>query len=52
MIEQTDYRLAFVLPHSRQLLGIPGSGPADLPDLSISLRERAAEQLTTLIEET
>ncbi|HUD55250.1 MAG TPA: hypothetical protein VMR02_08485 [Terracidiphilus sp.] len=51
MIEHTDYRLALIIPHSRQLLGIPGSGAVELPVVSIPQRERPAEQLTIQIEE-
>jgi hypothetical protein len=51
MIEQTDYRLAFILPHSRQLLGIACPGSLDFPVLSIPSFRRAADQLTRRIEE-
>jgi hypothetical protein len=51
MIEYTDYRLAFILPHSRQLLGIPGPGAIVLPAIRIPLWQRSAEQLTRQIEE-
>jgi hypothetical protein len=51
MIEHTDYRLALILPHSRELLGMPGSGPVKLPFVSTSVFERPAEQLTRLIED-
>jgi hypothetical protein len=52
-IEHTDYRIALLLPDSRQLLGIPGSGPhvVELPVVCIPLWERPAEQLTKQIED-
>lgn len=50
MIEHADYRLALILPHSRQLLGIPGPGTVELPVVRIPLWERPAEQLTRQIE--
>jgi len=50
MIEHTDYRLALILPHSRQLLGMPTSGTVGLPVMRIPLWVRAAEQLTKQIE--
>jgi hypothetical protein len=51
MVEQTDYRLAFILPESRQLLGIRDSKAVELPRMSIPMWHRPAEQLTQLIEE-
>lgn len=51
MIEHTDYRLAFILPHSRDLLGVKRSGTVELPVVSIPLGKRPAEQLTRQIEE-
>jgi hypothetical protein len=51
MIEHTDYRLALILPQSRQLLGIQGAGAIELPTISISPWERPAEQLTGRIED-
>src|ERR1700722_207465 len=50
MIEHTDYRLALILPSSRQLLGIPSPVATELPVVRISLWERPAEQLTIQIE--
>jgi hypothetical protein len=49
MIEYTDYRLALILPHARQLLGIPGPGAVELPVIRIPMWERPAEQLTRQI---
>jgi hypothetical protein len=51
MVEHMDYRLAFVLSESRQVLGIRGYGTNELPQINIPRRERPAEQLTRLIEE-
>jgi Phosphotransferase enzyme family len=48
MVDQTEYRLAFILPQSCQLLGIIGTG--ELPRISIPRWQRPAEQLTALIE--
>lgn len=48
MVDQTEYRLAFILPKSRQLLGTIGFG--ELPRISIPMWQRPAEQLTQLIE--
>jgi hypothetical protein len=52
MVDYTEYRLAFVLPGSLQLLGMRcfGSGVV-LPRVSIPTWERPAEQLTRVIEE-
>jgi hypothetical protein len=51
MIDHIDYRLAFILPNSRQLLGQQVSETIDLPIVSTSMWRRPAEQLTTQIEE-
>lgn len=51
LIEHTDYRLALILPHSRQLLGISGPGTVELPVIRVPVWERAAEQLTRQIED-
>jgi hypothetical protein len=50
MIEYTDYRLALVLPQSRQLLGIASFTAPELPIVRVPLWERPAEQLTKQIE--
>jgi hypothetical protein len=50
MIENIDYRLAFILPRSRQLVGIEKSGAVEFPVVNVSLKERPAEQLTREIE--
>ena len=52
MDNHTEYRLAFILPESRQLLGIQNSGDIELPRISVPMWQRPAEQLTRLIEET
>jgi hypothetical protein len=52
MIEYTEYRLAFILPESHQLLGLKTNGVCELPQIKIPLWRRPAEQLTHLIEET
>jgi len=51
MIEHTEYRLALILPHSRELLGTPGPGTVELPVVRIPLWERPAEKLTRQIED-
>jgi hypothetical protein len=51
MIENTDYRLVLILPHSRLLLGIRSSGSIELPVIRIPLWERPAEHLTRQIGE-
>jgi hypothetical protein len=51
MPEQTEYRLALILPESRQLLGIRSGETAELPRLSIPSWERPVEQLTRIAEE-
>jgi hypothetical protein len=50
MIDKIDYRLAFILPRSRQLVGIDKPGAVEFPVVGVSLRERPAEQLTREIE--
>jgi hypothetical protein len=51
MIEHTEYRLALILPHSRQLLGMPIRCTVELPVVRIPLWARPAEQLTRQIED-
>jgi thiamine kinase-like enzyme len=51
-MEYTDYRLAFILPETRQLLASLASGIAALPSIEISRWNRPAEQLTRLIRLT
>jgi hypothetical protein len=51
MFEHTEYRLAFILPHSRQVLGIRDLDGIGLPRLEIPTWERSALQLTRRIEE-
>jgi hypothetical protein len=51
VIDHAEYRIAFVLPDSHQVLGMPGSCGKDLPQVSISTHERQAAELTRLIEE-
>jgi hypothetical protein len=46
-----DYRLALILPHSRQVVAANVDGAFLLPQVSVPLWERPAEQLTRLIEE-
>ncbi len=46
-----DYRVAFVLPQSRQLLAVRNNGGIELPHISIPKYSRDALQITTLIEE-
>jgi Phosphotransferase enzyme family len=52
MIEQIDYRLAFILPQARQILASEASGIIALPSIGISRWNRPAEQLTRLIRST
>jgi hypothetical protein len=52
MTDGTEYRLAFILRESRQLLGIQASGAVELPRVIVPMWQRPAEQLTRLIEET
>jgi len=52
MIEQMDYRLAFILPQTRQILASEASGITALPSIAISRWNRPAEQLTRLIRST
>lgn len=49
MTNYTEYRLAFLLPQTRQLLAIKGRREAELPRIGIPKWSRAAEQLTGLI---
>lgn len=49
MADHTDYRLAFLLPQTRQLLAIKTSDEAELPRIGIPRWSRPAEQLTGLI---
>ena len=51
MAEHMDYRLALLLPESRQLLGIEASLTPELPRISIPTGERSAEQLSKLVEQ-
>jgi thiamine kinase-like enzyme len=52
MIEQIDYRLAFLLPQARQILASDASGIPTLPSIAISRWNRPVEQLTRLIRST
>ncbi|WP_420236912.1 phosphotransferase family protein [Telmatobacter bradus] len=49
MTNYTEYRLAFLLPQTLQLLAIKGRREAELPRIGIPKWSRAAEQLTGLI---
>jgi len=49
MADHTDYRLAFLLPQTRQLLAIRTRDAAELPRMDIPRWSRPAEQLTKLI---
>jgi hypothetical protein len=51
MADSMDYRLALILPHSRQVVAVKADDTYMLPSISIPLWERPAEQLTRLIEE-
>lgn len=51
MTDSMNYRLALILPQSRQFLAIEVDETYVLPQISISKWERCAEQLTRLIEE-
>ncbi|MBB6143721.1 hypothetical protein HNQ77_001670 [Silvibacterium bohemicum] len=51
MADHMEYRLALLLPESRQVLGFQGFGADELPRISIPRWERPAEQLTKLVEE-
>jgi len=51
MAEHTDYRIAFILPESRQLLGFQASGVTALPSISVPARQRPAEKLAEQIKE-
>jgi hypothetical protein len=50
MLDQIDYRVALILPQSRQLLARQNDGTYELPTISIPRFRRPAEQLTRLIE--
>jgi hypothetical protein len=50
MADRMDYRLALILPQSRQLMAAKVDDIYVLPLISISLWERCAEQLTRVIE--
>jgi thiamine kinase-like enzyme len=52
MIKDRDYRLAFILPETGQILAIAASEVAALPLIAISLGKRAVEQLTRSIQST
>lgn len=52
MIEYTDYRLALILPETRQLLAISASGINALPSIGIPRWQRPAEQLNRVIQST
>jgi hypothetical protein len=49
MIEYQHYRLAFILPQRRQLLGLANLNSIELPLITIPKWQRPAEQLTRLI---
>jgi hypothetical protein len=51
MADFINYRLALILPHSRQVVAARVDDTLLLPQTSIPLWERPAEQLTRLIEE-
>lgn len=51
MAEFMDYRLALILPDTRQLLGLQSCGDIELPRTSIPARQRVTEQLTRAIGE-
>lgn len=51
MADYAEYRVAFVLPDSHQVLGMRGPNGTDLPQINTSTRERQAAELTRLIEE-
>jgi len=51
MTDSLGYRLAFILPESRDLLAVQADGACELPTIDIPLWRRPAEQLTHLIEE-
>jgi hypothetical protein len=50
MADSMGYRLAFILPESRQLLAMSADATCELPTIDIPLWRRPAEQLTQLIE--
>lgn len=51
MVDSVDYRLALVLPLSRQIIALQVNGTYVLPLIAISLSERPTQQLNRLIEE-
>lgn len=51
MVDHTEYRLAMILPKSRDLLVVSTCGHVHLPRISIPKWQRPAEQLTRAIEE-
>jgi hypothetical protein len=51
MTDHINYRLAIILPHSRQVVAAKIDDIYALPEISIPRWERPAEQLTQLIEE-
>jgi hypothetical protein len=51
MVDYVNYRLALILPQSRQLIATKVDETYMLPQISIPLWERCAEQLTRLIAE-
>src|SRR5271170_3074127 len=51
MGDRMDYRVALILPVSRQLMAAKVDDIYWLPQISIPLGERCAEQLTRVIEE-
>jgi hypothetical protein len=50
MVAQIDYRVAFILPRSRELLGRGTPKGAELPIVNTPMYRRPAEQLTAQIE--
>jgi len=51
MIDHIEYRLAFILPRTRELLGRQTPKAIELPIVSTSMWRRPAEQLTSQINE-
>jgi thiamine kinase-like enzyme len=52
MIDQTDFRLAFILPQFRRILASVASGITVLPSVGIPRWQRPVEQLNRLIQST
>lgn len=50
MVDPANYRLAFVLPRTRQLVALPANGAYVFPRVSVSPGERAAQQLSHRIK--